>query len=74
MDNKKIFKALEYLWLVTAAFAVGATVYFIIQKDTDSALYFFFVFLIGAAMYLVRRYQRKKQEERQNFTPPKGKS
>lgn len=71
MDNKKIFKALEYLWLVTAAFAVVMTVYFLIQKDTDGALYFFFVFLIGAAMFLVRRYQRKKQEEREKFIPPK---
>ncbi|HWY10840.1 MAG TPA: hypothetical protein VN026_05930 [Bacteroidia bacterium] len=73
MDNRKIFKALEYLWLVTAAFAVIVTVYFLIQGDKDAAIYFFFVFLIGAAMYLTRRYQRKKQEERGAFGPPKNK-
>ena len=64
MDNRKIFKALEYLWLFTAALAVVVTVYFLIQGDRDAAIYFFFVFLIGAAMYLTRRYQRRKQEER----------
>ncbi len=73
MDNRKIFKALEYLWLVTAGFAVGVTVYFLIQGDKDAAIYFFFVFLIGGAMYLTRRYQRKKQEERGAFGPPKNK-
>lgn len=73
MDNRKIFKALEYLWLVTAALAVIATVYFLINKNTDEALYFFFVFLIGAVMFLVRRYQRKKQEEIRNLNPPKRK-
>lgn len=71
MDNRKIFKALEYLWLLTAAIAVFVTVYFLIQGDKDAAIYFFFVFLIGGAMYLTRRYQRKKQEERGAFGPPK---
>jgi len=74
MDNRKIFKALEFLWLFTAAIGVIATVYFIVIKDTDSAMYFFFVFLIGAVMFLVRRYQGKKQEEIRNLNPPKGKS
>jgi hypothetical protein len=67
MDNKKIFKLLEYLWLFTAGLAVVITIYFLITGDKDAAIYFFFVFLIGAAMYLTRRYQRKKQEERDKF-------
>lgn len=71
MDNRKIFKILEYLWLVTAAFAVVVTVYFLTIGDKDAAIYFFFVFLIGAAMYITRRYQRKKQEERNAFGPKK---
>lgn len=73
MDNRKIFRALEYLWLGTAAIAVAATIYFIVIKDTDSALYFFFVFLIGAVMYLVRRYQRKKHESNTASFPPEKK-
>ncbi len=71
MDNKKIFRALEYLWLSTAAFSVIVTVYFLIKGDKDAAIYFFFVFLIGSAMYLTRRYQRKKQEERETHWPKK---
>jgi membrane protein implicated in regulation of membrane protease activity len=67
MDNRKIFRALEYLWLFTAGFAVIVTVYFLIKQDRDAALYFFFVFLIGAVMYLTRRYQRRKQEQRDAF-------
>jgi hypothetical protein len=64
MDNKKIFRALEYLWLFTAGIAVVITVYFLLTGDRDAAIYFFFVFLIGGVMYMTRRYQRKKQEER----------
>jgi hypothetical protein len=64
MDNKKIFRLLEYLWLFTSGLAVVITIYFLVTGDRDAAIYFFFVFLIGAAMYLTRRYQRKKQEER----------
>jgi len=67
MDNKKIFKALEYLWLFTAGLAVVVTIYFLITGDRDAAIYFFFVFLIGGAMYLTRRYQRRKQEEREQY-------
>lgn len=73
MDNKKIFKILEYLWMFTAAIGVIVTVYFLIVGDRDAAIYFFFVFLIGAAMFLTRRYQRKKQEERESYGPPKNK-
>ena len=73
MDNKKIFRGLEFLWLFTAAFSVITTVYFLVSGDRDAAIYFFFVFLIGAAMFLTRRYQRKKQEERDSYGPPKNK-
>ncbi|MGZ3932619.1 MAG: hypothetical protein ACXVPQ_09515 [Bacteroidia bacterium] len=64
MDQRKIFKTLEMIWLISAGLAVLVTVYFLIQKDIDGALYFFFMFLIAGAMYLVRKYQRKKQEGR----------
>jgi hypothetical protein len=64
MDQRKIFKTLEIIWLISAGLAVLVTIYFLIQKDTDGALYFFFMFLIASAMYLVRKYQRKKQEGR----------
>lgn len=69
MNQRKIFRALEYLWLFTAILAVIATVYFLVKQDRDSALYFFFMFLIGCAMYLTRRYQRRKQEQRDAMAP-----
>lgn len=62
MDQRKIFKALELIWLFCAAISVGITIYFLIIKDTDSALYFLFMFFISGIMYLLRKYQRKRQE------------
>jgi hypothetical protein len=64
MDQRKIFKTLEMIWLISAGISVLITVYFLITKDTDSALYFFFMFLIAGIMYLLRRYQRKGQEKK----------
>lgn len=67
MDQRKIFRALEYIWIFSAILSVGITVYFLVIKDSDSALYFFFMFLISGVMYLLRRYQRKKQEQGGGF-------
>jgi len=63
MDNKKLFKILETIWLITALGCATISVYFLITKDTDSALYFVFIFVIASIMYLLRRYQRKGQEK-----------
>lgn len=63
MDNNKLFRAMEIIWLITALGCAAITVYFLIIKDTDSALYFVFVFVISSIMYLLRRYQRKGQEK-----------
>jgi Flp pilus assembly protein TadB len=67
----KFFKILEIIWLITALGCAAITVYFLIIKDTDSALYFVFVFIISAIMYLLRRYQRKNQERFNNNQPRK---
>jgi Flp pilus assembly protein TadB len=67
----KFFKILEIIWLITALGCAAITVYFLIIKDTDSALYFVFVFIIAAIMYLLRRYQRKNQERFNNNQPRK---
>ncbi len=63
MENNKIFKILETIWLITALGCAAISVYFLITKDTDSALYFVFIFVIASIMYLLRRYQRKGQEK-----------
>lgn len=67
----KFFRILEVIWLITALACAGITVYFLIIKDTDSALYFVFVFIIAAIMYLLRRYQRKNQDRLNNNEPRK---
>lgn len=59
----KFFKILETIWLITALGCAAITVYFLITKDNDSALYFVFVFVIASIMYLLRRYQRVNQEK-----------
>ncbi len=58
----KFFRILEIVWLITALGCAGISVYFLITKDSDSALYFVFVFVIASIMYLLRRHQRKNQE------------
>ncbi|MFN8117373.1 MAG: hypothetical protein U0W65_14750 [Bacteroidia bacterium] len=67
----KFFRILETIWLITALACAGIAVYFLITKDNDSALYFTFVFLISAIMYLLRRYQRKNQDRLNNNEPRK---
>ena len=67
----KFFKVLEIIWLITALSCASVTIYFLIIKDTDSALYFIFVFIIASIMYLLRRYQRKNQDRLNNNQPRK---
>ena len=67
----KFFKILELIWLIVALGCAGITVYFLVIKDTDSALYFVFVFIIASIMYLLRRYQRKNQDRFNNNLPRK---
>jgi hypothetical protein len=67
----KFFKILEIIWLATALASAGISVYFLITKDNDSALYFTFVFVIASIMYLLRRYQRKNQDRLKNNQPRK---
>lgn len=57
----KFFRILEIIWLIVAISCVLISVYFLIIKDTDSALYFIFVFVIAGIMYLLRKHQRKVQ-------------
>lgn len=59
----KLFRILEIVWLITAITCAGIAVYFLINKDNDSALYFTFIFIISSIMYLLRKYQRKNQDK-----------
>ena len=67
----KFFKILEIIWLIAALACAIISVYFLVIKDNDSALYFVFVFIISSIMYLLRRYQRKNQDRLANNQPRK---
>lgn len=72
----KLFKILEIVWLCTAGLTAIVAVYFLIIKDMDASIFFTFAFVISAIMYLLRKYQRKKQEAflaSQNQAPQKKK-
>ena len=56
----RIFKFLEKLWLVAAAVGVAFTVYFLINKDNDSALFFLGFFILSALLFILRKRQRVK--------------
>lgn len=60
-DN--LFKLLEKMWLAGAAIGVISCVYFLIIKDSDSALFFFFFFILSSVIYILRRKQRIRQQE-----------
>ena len=65
----KFFRIMELIWLSGAVIGAGAAVYFLITKDSDSALYFVAFFIIASIMYLTRRYQRVNQQKRDQAPP-----
>lgn len=65
----KFFRIMELIWLAGAVIGAVAAVYFLIIKDSDSALYFVAFFVISSIMYLTRRYQRVNQEKRREAPP-----
>lgn len=65
----KIMIFLERLWLVAALLGVGLTVYFLITKDNDSALFFLGFFILSGLLYLLRKRQRVRYQGRM-ATPP----
>ncbi len=69
----KFFRILEIIWLITAIGCAAIAVYFLIIKDSDSALYFVFVFIIASIMYLLRRHQRINQNKVLQNQPPQKK-
>ena len=58
-DNQhRIFLILERLWLFAAVMGATLTVFYIIQGDNDSALFFLGFFVLSGLFYLLRRRQR----------------
>jgi len=60
--QNNLFIIIERMWLVGAICGIVLTIYFLIQKDNDSALFFFGFFILAALLYALRKGQRKRQE------------
>jgi hypothetical protein len=61
--QRKIFIFLERLWLVSAALGILLTVYFLIMKDNDSALFFLLFFVLSGVLYILRKRQRVRYDK-----------
>lgn len=60
--QNNLFIIIEKMWLVGAILSALITAYFLITKDTDSALFFLGLFILASLFYILRKGQRKKQE------------
>lgn len=58
----KIYIFLERLWMVAAVLGVLLTVYFLVVRDNDSALFFLGFFILSGLLYLLRKRQRVKYQ------------
>lgn len=54
------FIFLERLWLTGAILGMLCVIYFLINKDNDSAVFFLGFFILSSVIYLMRKRQRKK--------------
>ncbi|MDZ4664714.1 MAG: hypothetical protein SGJ15_07545 [Bacteroidota bacterium] len=61
--DQNLFKILEKLWLGGAVVGVLGCIFFLTQRDNDSALFFFAFFILSCVIYYVRRTQSKKHQE-----------
>jgi LPXTG-motif cell wall-anchored protein len=67
MDPRTQYRILlfgERLWLAGAILGVICVVYFILQGDNDSALFFLGFFVLSGLLYLLRKRQRVRFKSR----------
>lgn len=62
-DQIKLFTLMMRMWLAGVAIGIGGTIYFLIIKDNDSAVFFFGFFILSAVLYLLRKRQIKNRRE-----------
>jgi len=62
MNNLKVFKAMEWFWLIITVAMVGLSIGLFINSSFESAKMPLFGTFCSAVLYALRRYQRKKAE------------
>ena len=66
----KMFKILEIIWLLMGIIGIGMSIYFIVTKDKQGAIYFIIFTLVCGLMFTVRKRQRIRFESAQKQTNP----
>lgn len=57
---------MERIWLAGAFIFAGVTVYYLIEKDFNAAVYFFALFIFASVFYFLRKRQRKRHIDVKN--------
>jgi hypothetical protein len=62
MNNLKVFKAMEWFWLIITVAMAGLSIGLFINSSFESAKMPLFGTFCSAILYALRRYQRKMAE------------
>ena len=77
MNQSRIFRIMELVWLSVAIVAGLSSAWLISKGQVDSARYPLFVTFCGSILFALRRYQRKRMEkvsQHEQSEQPKNKS
>ena len=66
MDQRRVFKIMEIVWLSIAILSVLSAVWSFSKGDVDAGKYPLFVAFCAALLFSLRRYQRKRLEKSLN--------
>jgi len=66
MDQRRIFKIMEIVWLSIAILSVLAAVWSFSKGNVDAGKYPLFVTFCAALLFSLRHYQRKRLEKSMN--------
>jgi uncharacterized membrane-anchored protein len=64
MNNLKVFKAMEWFWLIIMVAMAGLSIGLLLNASFESAKMPLFGTFCAAVLYALRRYQRKKEERK----------
>lgn len=66
MDQRRIFKIMEIVWLSIAILSALSSVWNFSKGNVDAGKYPLFVAFCAALLFSLRRYQRKRLEKSMN--------